>query len=173
MKPKLLWITAIGAVVALAYAQTLTVRGASGVGLAGTPQVERPNAQFNFSVKQAEFNGQTRMGGGFGIEVREPNRLVTVQMPEVRRLTVDMENKRAEFAGPAVAVVRTRQGVERARGVVVVRVADRRNPRDAEGDPDTIAVAFFSNPESTEPTYTYRGVVRRGDIVVFEETRSR
>lgn len=173
MNRKLLWITAIGAVVALAYAQSLTVRGAFGFGYAGAPDAGRPNAQFRFSVKQAEYNGQTRMRGSFGIEVREQNRLVAIQMPEVRRLAVDIENKRAAFSGPAVAVVRTRQGVERARGVVVVRVGDLRNPRDGEGDPDTIAVAFFANPDSTEPTYTYRGVVLRGDIVVFEETRSR
>ena len=173
MKRKLIWLTAIGAVMALAYAQSVTVRGAFGHGLAGGPEAERPNAQFHFSVKQAEYNGQTRLGGGFAIEVREANRLVSIQMPNARRLEVDIENKRAVFSGPAVAVVRTRQGAERARGVAVVRVGDNRNPRDADGDPDTIAVAFFTNPDSEEPTYTYRGVVRRGDIVVFEETRSR
>lgn len=173
MKRKLIWLTAIGAVMALAYAQSATIRGAIGFGLAGAPDAERPNAQFNFSVKQAEYNGQTRLGGGFAIEVREANRLVSIQMPNARRLEVDIENKRAVFSGPAVAVVRTRQGVERARGVAVVRVDDNRTPRDTQGDPDTIAVAFFTNPDSEEPTYTYRGVVRRGDIVVFEETRSR
>jgi len=173
MKRKLIWLTAIGAVVAVAYAQSLTIRGALGFGLAGAPDAERPNAQFNFSVKQAEYNGQTRLGGGFAIEVREANRLVSIQMANAQRLAVDIENKRAVFSGPAVAVVRTRQGVERARGVVVVTVDDNRNWRSREGDPDTIAVAFFTNPDSEEPAYTYRGVVRRGDIVVFEETRSR
>lgn len=173
MKRKLIWLTAIGAVMALAYAQSVTIRGAIGFGLAGAPDAERPNAQFNFSVKQAEYNGQTRLGGGFAIEVREANRLVSIQMANAQRLAVDIENKRAIFSGPAVAVVRTRQGVERARGVVAVRVGDNRTPRDTQGDPDTIAVAFFTNPDSEEPAYTYRGVVRRGDIVVFEETRSR
>jgi len=173
MKRKLIWLTAIGAVVAVAYAQSLTIRGALGFGLAGAPDAERPNAQFNFSVKQAEYNGQTRLGGGFAIEVREANRLVSIQMANAQRLAVDIENKRAVFSGPAVAVVRTRQGVERARGVVVVTVDDNRNWRSREGDPDTIAVAFFTNPDSEEPAYTYRGVVRRGDIVVFEESRSR
>jgi hypothetical protein len=173
MKRKLIWLTAIGAVVAVAYAQSLTVRGALGFGLAGAPDAERPNAQFNFAVKQAEYNGQTRLGGGFAIEVREANRLVSIQMANAQRLAVDIENKRAVFSGPAVAVVRTRQGAERTRGVVVVTVDDNRNWRGREGDPDTIAVAFFTNPDSEEPAYTYRGVVRRGDIVVFEETRSR
>jgi hypothetical protein len=173
MKRKLIWLTAIGAVMALAYAQSVTIRGAIGFGLAGAPDAERPNAQFNFSVKQAEYNGQTRLGGGFAIEVREANRLVSIQMPNAQRLTVDIENKRAVFSGPAVAVQRTRTGVERARGVVVVRVGDNRTPRETGGNPDTIAVAFFTNPDSEEPAYAYRGAVRRGDIVVFEETRSR
>jgi hypothetical protein len=135
MKRKLIWLTAIGAVMALAYAQSVTIRGAIGFGLAGAPDAERPNAQFNFSVKQAEYNGQTRLGGGFAIEVREANRLVSIQMANAQRLAVDIENKRAIFSGPAVAVVRTRQGVERARGVVVVRVGDNRTPRDAAGRP--------------------------------------
>lgn len=173
MKHKLLLITAIGAVVALAYAQSVTISSAFGTGLAGAPGAERPNAQFRFSVKQAEYNGQTRQAGSFTIEVRESNRLVAIQMHELRQLAVNLEDKVATFSGTATAAVRTRQGVERARGVVVVRVADRRNPSEAEGDPDTITVAFFTNPDSEEPTYTYRGVVRRGDIVVFEETRSR
>jgi len=173
MKRKLMWLTAIGAVMALAYAQSLTVRGAFGHGLAGAPDAERPNAQFHFSVKQVEFNNQSRLGGGFALEVREANRLVSIQMPNAQRLTVDIENKRAVFSGPAVAVQRTRTGVERARGVAVVRVGDNRNPRETGGNPDTIAVAFFTNPDSEEPAYAYRGVVRRGDIVVFEETRSR
>ena len=173
MKRKLVWLTAIGAVMALAYAQSVTVRGAVGHGLAGAPDAERPNAQFHFSVKQVEFNEQSRLGGGFAIEVREANRLVSIQMPNAQRLAVDIENKRAVFSGPAVAVQRTRQGVERARGVVVVRVEDNRSLRDTGGNPDTIAVDFFTNPDSEEPAYAYRGVVRRGDIVVFEETRSR
>ena len=173
MKRRLMWLTAIGAVMVLAYAQSVTIRGAVGQGLAGAPDSERPNAYFSFFVRQAEYNGQSRLGGSFAIEVREANRLVTIWMPNAQRLAVDIENKRATFSGSAVAVLRTRQGVERARGVVVVHVEDNRSPRDAEGDPDTIAVAFFTNPDSEEPTYTYRGTVRRGDIAVFEETRSR
>jgi hypothetical protein len=77
MKRKLVWLTAIGAVMALAYAQSVTIRGAIGFGLAGAPDAERPNAQFHFSVKQVEFNNQSRLGGGFAIEVREANRLVS------------------------------------------------------------------------------------------------
>ena len=174
MKRRLMWLTAIGAVVALAYAQSsVIVRGAYGFGLASSTNAERPDAQFNFSVRQVEFNGQTRTSGFFAIETRSPNEVVHIHIPEVRRISVDMENKHALFSGPAVAVRRTRTGIERARGAAVVNVHDRRRPSEAVGSPDTIAVAFFTNPDSEEPTYTYRGAVRRGDIVVFEGTRSR
>ncbi len=94
MKRKLMWLTAIGAVMALAYAQSVTVRGAVGQGLAGAPDAERPNAQFNFSVKQAEYNGQTRLGGGFAIEVREANRLVSIQMANAQQLAVTSRQAR-------------------------------------------------------------------------------
>ena len=173
MKRKLIWLTAIGAVMALAYAQSVTVRGAVGQGLAGAPDAERPNAQFAVSVTQYEYNGQTRTGGSFAFQARTADAYVGIQMPRVESFTVDAENKVAEIQGVAYAIQRTRQGVQRTRGVVVVTVDDNRNWRGREGDPDTIAVAFFTNPDSEEPAYTYRGVVRRGDIVVFEEIRSR
>lgn len=172
MKRKLMWLVGIGAIAALAYAQTVTIRGAFGSGLAGHPDADRPNAQFNFSVKQAEYNGQTRTGGGFAIEVRGQHSLTTIQMMNANRVAVDMENRVAAFSGPAVAVQRTRQGIQRTRGVVAVVVGDLRNPHTGEGDPDTIAVRFFVEGNE-EPVFTYRGLVRRGDIVVFEETRSR
>jgi hypothetical protein len=173
MKRKLMWLTAIGAVVALAYAQSsVIVRGAYGFGLASSSNAERPDAQFNFSVRQVEFNGQTRTSGFFAIETRSPVEVVHIHIPEVRQISVDMANKEAQFSGPAIAVRRTRTGIERARGTAIVRVHDRRNPREAEGDPDTIAVAFFT-AQSSEPSYSYRGGVRRGDIVVFELSSSR
>jgi hypothetical protein len=147
MKRKLMWLTAIGAVMALAYAQSVTIRGAVGFGLAGAPDAERPNAQFNFSVKQAEYNGQTRLGGGFAIEVREANRLVSIHMANARRLEVDTENKVATFGGPAFAVERTRQGVQRARGVVVVRVDDNRTRATRRATPIRLP-----SPSSRTPT---------------------
>jgi hypothetical protein len=50
----------------------------------------------NFSVKQAGYNGLTRLGGGFvNFEVLEANRLVSIQMPRMSQSTgtVDAENK--------------------------------------------------------------------------------
>ncbi|MCX7993062.1 MAG: hypothetical protein N2651_05290 [Fimbriimonadales bacterium] len=172
MKRKLLWLVAIGALAALAYAQTATLRGAAGQGLAGAPDAERPNAQFRFAVKELEFNGQTRRGGSFEIEVRGENSVTTVHLPNVERLAVNAEEGVAAFSGRGWAAQRTRQGVRRTQGIVFVRVEDNRSADSTEGDPDTIAVAFRTAPDA-EPVFTYRGVVLRGDIRVFEETRSR
>ncbi|GIV06009.1 MAG: hypothetical protein KatS3mg016_1584 [Fimbriimonadales bacterium] len=172
MKRKLLWLVAIGAVAALAYAQTVTVRGAMGHGMAGAPEAERPNAQFRFVAKQVVFNDQSRTGGSFEIEVRGENALTVVHLPTVNRLEVDAENGVAGFSGRGWIAQRTRQGVRRVPGIVSVRVADNREADSTDGDPDTIAVAFRTTPDA-EPAFTYRGVVKRGDIRVFEETRSR
>lgn len=172
MKRKLLWLVAIGAVAAFAYAQTATLRAAFGQGLAGAPDAERPNAQFRFAVKQAEFNGQSRTGGGFDIEVRGDNSVTVVHLTQVASVSIDAENGVATFSGRGWAAQRTRQGVRRTQGIVTVRVADNRDADSTEGDPDTIAVAFRTAPEA-DPVFTYRGVVQRGDIRVIEETRSR
>ena len=172
MKRHLIWLTAIGAVMALAYAQSVTVRGAVGQGLAGAPDAERPNAQFAVSVTQYEYNGQTRTGGSFAFQARTADAYVGIQMPRVESFTVDAENKVAEIRGVAYAIQRTRQGVQRARGVVVVQVDDNRTPRDRQGDPDTIRVAFYTD-ENSDPAFTYEGVVRLGDILVYERTYSR
>ncbi|MDM7461961.1 MAG: hypothetical protein P3X24_010005 [bacterium] len=172
MKRQLLWLVAIGAVAALAYAQTVTVRATFGQGFAGVPDAERPNAQFRFAVKSIEYNGQSRKGGGFEIEVRGANAVTTVQLTSLAELSVDAENGVATFAGRGWATQRTRQGMRRTQGIVTVRVADNRDADSTEGDPDTIAVAFRTAPDA-EPVFTYRGVALRGDIRVVEETRSR
>lgn len=172
MKRKLLWLVAIGAVAALAYAQTVTVRGAIGMGMAGAQDAERPNAQFRFLAKQVVFNDQSRTRGSFEIKVRGENAITVVHLPNVDRLEVDAENGVAVFSGRGWIVQRTRQGVRRTQGIVTVRVADNRDAGSTDGDPDTIGVAFRTAPDA-EPAFTYRGVVLRGDIRVFEETRSR
>ncbi|MCS6883653.1 MAG: hypothetical protein NZU74_20210, partial [Chloroflexaceae bacterium] len=149
-----------------------TLRGAAGQGLAGAPDAERPNAQFRFAAKQLEFNGQSRTSGGFEIEVRGENAVTVVHLGNVERLAVNMEEGTATFSGRGWAAQRTRQGVRRTQGIVTVRVADNRDAGSTEGDPDTIAVALRTAPDA-DPVFAYRGVVQRGDIVVFEETRSR
>jgi len=171
MKRKLIWLTAIGAVVAVAYAQSLTVRGALGFGLAGAPDAEQPNAQFAVSVKQYEYNGQTRTGGSFAFQARTADAYVGIQMPRVESFTVDAENKVAEIQGVAYAIQRTRQGVQRARrrGCASGRQSHSARP---SRHPDTIRVAFYTD-ENSDPAFTYEGVVRLGDILVYERTYSR
>ena len=122
-------------------------------------------------MKQYEYNGQARTGGSFAFQTRTADAYVGIQMPRVESFTVDAENKAAEFRGVAYAIQRTRQGVQRARGVVVVQVDDNRNPRNRQGDPDTIRVAFYTD-ENSDPVFTYEGVVLLGDILVYERTYS-
>lgn len=171
MNRKLMWLGAFGALVALVYAQTFIVRGAVGMGTAGAPDAERPNARFHFHVAQISYNDQVRLRGCFTFAFRG-ERLVEINMREVARFAANLETGVAEFAGPGVATIRTPSGIRRERGIVSVRVQDNRGPNEPGGDPDTIAVAFRLNPDAP-PIFTYRGVVKRGDIRVFEESRSR
>ncbi len=84
MKRHLIWLTAIGAVVAVAYAQSVIVRGAYGLGFASGSDAERPDALFHFSVRQVEANGEIRNGGFFSIEVYSATGVVHVYIPRVR-----------------------------------------------------------------------------------------
>lgn len=170
-KRKLLWLGALGAIVAIAFAQSMTVRGAVGHGAAGAPDAGRPNAHFNFHVAQFTYNDQTRVRGQFNFSFRG-ERLVEISMHEVARFGANMDTGVAEFSGPAIAVIRTPNGVRRERGIAFVRVQDNRGPGQSEGDPDTIAVGFRLRPDA-DPIFTYRGVVKVGDIKVFERTGSR
>jgi len=79
-------------------------------------------------------------------------------MREVARFGANTEAGVAEFSGPGMIVVRTREGVRRERGIVFVRVQDNRGPRDTEGDPDTLAVGFRLRPDAD-----LIRVLRRGD----------
>ena len=168
---KLLWLCALGAIAAIAFAQTVTVRGAAGRGAAGAPNADRPNARFDFHVAQFTYNDQTRVRGQFNFSFRG-ERLVEIAIREVGRFGANMDTGVAEFSGPAIAVIRTREGVRRERGIAFVRVQDHRGPDQTEGDPDTITVAFRPRPDA-DPIFTYRGVVKAGDIKVFERTGSR
>jgi len=170
MKRKLIWLTAIGAVVAVAYAQSLIVRGAYGLGFASSPNAERPDALFHFSVRQVEANGEIRNGGFFSIEAYSATGgVVHVYISQVRDIRVNMSERKAEFSGPAIAVDRSRPVVRWQRGVAKVEVVDN-SPRQHPGSTparDTIRVEFYP-PEASEPAFTYTGAVRRGDIVVYE-----
>ncbi len=170
MKRKLMWLTAIGALAAFAYAQISAV-GAVGAGFAGAPDAEQPNARFGFKVAQVEARGQTYLRGNFGFAFRGERGMVEINMSSLRNLEVDTENKVATFTGPAIATVRTNAGLRRERGVVIVRVEDNRPARSEEGDPDTIGVRFAVPNNENGFTFSYRGVVKRGDILVGELSR--
>jgi hypothetical protein len=171
MKRKLMWLTAIGAVVAVAYAQSAIVRGSYGLGLASSANAERPDAQFNFSVRQVVANGETRNGGFFSIEAYSATEVVQVYIPQVRDIEVNKSERKAQFSGRAIAVVRSRPSVRWQQGVAKVEVVDNSPRPRPDSPPDTIRVNFYL-PEASEPTFTYIGAVRRGDIVVYEVSSS-
>jgi hypothetical protein len=169
---KLMWSALLALASAVVMAQTCVVEGAFGAGAAGAPDADRPNAHFGLNVIHAACGDREFQAGSFRFTTRQENRIVEIQMVRLTRLEVDIENHVAAFAGPAVMTVRTREGVRQVRGIVRVLVRDNR-PRDSqEGDPDGIGVQFFV-PDRTDPVFTYRGVVKQGDILVFHQERSR
>ena len=173
MKRHLIWLTAIGAVVAVAYAQSVIVRGAYGLGFASGSNAERPDALFHFSVRQVEANSEIRNGGFFSIEVYSATGVVHVYIPRVRDIEVNMSQRKAQFSGSAIAVDRSRPVVRWQRGVAKVEVVDNSPRQHPDSTParDTIRVDFYL-PETSEPAFTYTGAVRRGDIVVYEVSSS-
>ncbi|GBC91761.1 hypothetical protein HRbin15_00220 [bacterium HR15] len=169
---KLMWLAVLTLASAMAMAQTCVVEGAFGAGAAGMPDADHPNAFFGLNVVHAVCGDREFQAGAFRFATRQENRLIEIQMVRLARLEVDVEHHAAAFAGPAVMTIRTREGMRHVRGIVRVQVRDNR-PRDSEeGDPDAIAVQFFV-PDREDPVFTYRGVVRRGDILVFHHERSR
>jgi len=170
MKRKLMWLTVIGVVSAIAYAQ-ISATGAVGYGLAGAPDADQPNALFGFKVAQVDARGRTYLNGNFGFAFRGERGLVEINMMSLRSLEVNTENKTAVFTGPAVATVRTNSGVRRERGVVVVQVQDNRPAGSEEGDPDTIGVRFGNPDNENGFSFAYRGVVKQGDITVGSLSR--
>lgn len=165
MKRKLIWLTAIGVISALAYAQ-LSITGAVGAGFAGAPDADQPNARFGFKVARVERGDQSRLQGSFAFTFRGERGAVEINMANLRELEVNLEEKTATFSGPAIATVRTRAGIRRERGVVSVQVQDNRPLGSAEGQPDTIGLEF-SNPNNPNGfTFSYQGVVKSGDIHV-------
>ncbi len=163
---KLWWMAVLALTGAIAVAQDCTVEGAFGAGTAVSEHSDRPNARFGLNVIHATCGDREFRAGAFCFEARVENRLVEIRMVRLTQLAVNAEHRVAEFAGHAVMTVRTREGVRHVRGLVRVRVQDNR-PRDSdEGDPDTIAVAFFV-PDRTDPVFAYRGTLARGDILVF------
>jgi hypothetical protein len=166
-----LWSMALLALtVAAAMAQSCFVEGAFGGGAAGAPDATEPNAFFGLNVIHAQCGDREFQAGAFRFATRQENRLIEIRMVRLARLEVDAEHRVAAFSGPAVMTVRTREGVREVRGIVRVQVRDNRPRGSEEGEPDTIAVQFFV-PDREDPVFAYRGVVKRGDILVFRHER--
>jgi hypothetical protein len=87
---------------------------------------------------------------------------VKIHAPKIGRLGT--QDKTAEFAGPAVLVVRKDGTAREFKGRIVVAVADLKEQK-AEGDKaDHIKVSFKA--DKSDMTFEFGGAVTRGDIVV-------
>lgn len=153
------------------YAQSFSINSVSGFGLLSEAGASMPNAQFALQVSQIQFNDQSQLWGGFQMNVRTQDALISIfAIPTA--LEIDMENKTATISGNAILYVRTRSGYERVRGTVTISVADNRSPRNPSNNPDLLSLSFQaeSDPEG-DPEYSYSGAVLRGDIAIRQYSR--
>lgn len=152
----------------IAFAQGPGVHVAKGEGAARTE--DGRHGQFRFEAKKAvRPNGTSEVGGSLTFRSEtpatptQPARLVVIELPRVQRFG-STENV-AEFGGPGVISIRTRQGVTRHQGKVGVRVEDNRRPTDPnQARPDVFGIKF--EVPNTNHTYEFLGKVGRGDIAV-------
>ncbi|NUL82774.1 MAG: hypothetical protein HUU60_08650 [Armatimonadetes bacterium] len=120
--------------------------------------------EFDFTAMKQVCGDVTRIGGNLSFVEMASNvtgRHVEIRLPNVREFHSD--GNVAEFSGPGVMILRTRDGLRRFEGIVHARVQDNRRPGGA-GKPDTITLRFVGN--SANAAYSFAGSVGRGDIVV-------
>ncbi len=153
------------AVVALA---ATTITGAIGKGVAVNG--DGHNAGFDFEVaKTVAGDGSVRYGGRFNFTTRvappnEPPAIIGVLIGLLRQF--NKTGHAASFGGSGVISVQTATALHRYEGTVAVVVNDRHDPEHNTGDPDQITVIF--TPRHDGPTFRWSGLVRNGDLHVFE-----
>lgn len=168
------WLAAAGlvALASAAPAQAAVVQGAVGQGLVRADDGRIGDFQFRVEKVLASQNGQdlVRVKGQGAFRLVAPDHaVVEITCKNVRQFVIGDDKKSAEFAGPALMVVRTPQGVRRVQGVLGWRVADRGRPGPMN-PPDLVGV-HFTPAEGGQP-FEFGGVVIRGDVRVFEVTES-
>jgi hypothetical protein len=163
-----LWLALPIFIASTALAQGPGLHTAKGEGAAKNE--EGRVGQFRFDVKKrVRQNGTSEVGGQltFRIELpataNDPARLVTINMPQAR--VYGSVEKVAEFAGPGLIEIKTRQNTARFQGKVSSRVEDNRRPTDPNWEhPDLFRIHFeFAD---SDRFYHFEGKVGRGDIVV-------
>ncbi|MCX7926152.1 MAG: hypothetical protein N2554_10115 [Fimbriimonadales bacterium] len=92
---------------------------------------------------------------------------MSIIVPSIQSLEVDLENRTATFTGRATAILPFANATQRISGVARIYVEDNTRPDVAGESPDFLRVEFFTANAST-PNFVYEGVVKRGDIQVFE-----
>jgi hypothetical protein len=148
-------------------------QGAVGNGLAQTEDGLLGDFQFKAhkAVGEAGESQIVRISGTAMLRVVRPDRaVIEINLKMVRNFTLGDDKSTAEFSGPAVMVVRTPEGVRRAPGVALFRVADRGRPGPLN-PPDLLGVHFTTSDNS--PRFDFAGAVVRGDIRVFEVNDTR
>jgi hypothetical protein len=111
-------------------------------------------AGFNFEVVSRRCPEEDpRLVGRFAFQTTSENRSLSISLREVVAFESDGTN--AAFRGPAVAIIRSREGTREIRGLLRVRVHDGK-------DGDTLAILF----EAENFRYAFEGRVVRGEIVV-------
>jgi hypothetical protein len=155
-----------------AAAQTLEVSGTSGHGIAeGEARLRAlfapARAEFHFGARTMTRHGVSRTEGFLKVATTVGLNHVALT-GEVRGLAV--AGSEAVMEGPAVLVVRNRQGIHRFHGTMRAVVVDNRHPTSATGHPDRIRVVFHV---SDGPLFGFGGDVVRGDIVVHRRTHGR
>ncbi len=142
-----------------------TVIGSFGQGHAMSADGRR--SEFHFDVRKATNEGHVRLDGfarfiAYSGTHTHPQHH-GIYMPQVR--VVGKQGNVCQFGGPAQMQVRNGAVYHLVRGHVVFNVADRHDRQTHTGDPDRITVRFT---DLHNRTWDYTGLVRHGDLVVFE-----
>lgn len=172
---KVWWLLALLAITAVVYAQVVRVVGARGFGFAGPENNNLIDSQFMFQVYRAlrPDTLPNPIRGAFQFNALQSStvRRVSINVPRIRSLEVDLERRTATFSGPATAILPFANATQRVTGFARIYVEDNTRPDRASDTPDFLRVEFFTTNSST-PNFVYEGVVKRGDIEVFELTTS-
>lgn len=129
---------------------------------------EQVKGHFNFEVYKRKNDKESMLRGRLNFATRneDTRRRVEIHMPKADEFGV--AERVGEFAGKArLRIWENGQLVVNVAGRVSARVADRRNRKNQNGEPDIIRVVFSGEDRKFE----FEGAVRDGDIVVEKRTK--
>lgn len=157
-------ITLLGVCVA---ALALAANGAQGSKGRGVLQNENDlRATFNYQIHKVVRGDRMDVRGDFHFKAgdRRNQRAIEIDMANAKGLNV--QNRTAEFGGPAKAVFITNQGRVVREGTLRVHVEDVTSPEHPTDRKDVLRLRFEA--PRVNVTFEYGGRVAEGDLVVFE-----